>query len=99
LSKEPLKILAGGDNMDSVDDRNYRWFRKNLMSLMQENKGKFLVIYDESMRGSYATFKEALDEALKIAKPGDFLVQHCVEDAEEANANVFCSLLRLPKLT
>jgi hypothetical protein len=51
------------------------------------------------MRGSYATFKEALDEALKIARPGEFLVQHCVEDAEEASANVFCSLMKLPQLT
>ncbi|MDR0648282.1 MAG: hypothetical protein LBF92_02965, partial [Synergistaceae bacterium] len=70
--------------MDSVDDRNYRWFRDNLPRLILDYGGKFLVIYDESMRGSYATFKEALDEALKIARPGEFLVQHCVEDAEEA---------------
>jgi hypothetical protein len=83
--------------MDPADDRNYRWFRENLPRLIQSDKGKFIVVHAESARGSYATFKEALDGALKIARPGEFLVQRCVEEAEEAGMNKFFSLMRLPR--
>ena len=68
--------------MNSVDEHNYQWFKKNLPDLINEYGGKYLIIHEESMRGVYPTFNDALDAALKIAKPGEFLVQHCVTEEE-----------------
>jgi len=78
--------------MASIDEMNYEWFKKNLPDLVMENYGKFLVIHEKSLKGVFANFVEALHEALKFAKPGEFLIQRCV--SEEESAQVICSLLK-----
>ena len=80
--------------MSSANDLNYEWFKTNLPDLLMKHRGKYLIVCEESIQGAYPTFDEALDAALEVAKPGDFLVQHCV--TEEESAQVICSLMRLP---
>ena len=80
--------------MISANDLNYRWFKLNLPDLLMKHRGEYLIVYEESIRGAYPTFDETLDAALEIAKPGEFLVQHCV--TEEESTQVICSLMRLP---
>jgi hypothetical protein len=57
---------------------------------MSEHKDKYLIIVEESMRGAFNTFEEALPRALDLAKPGEFLIQRCVSEAE--NTQVICSM-------
>ena len=83
--------------MASIDERNYEWFKDNLPGLMKEHKGKFLVIHEESVKGIFATFQDALMEALTFAKPGEFLVQRCA--TEEECAQVITSLIKMPQFS
>lgn len=80
--------------MSSVGERNYLWFKKNLSEVIKKYKGQYLIIHEESLCGAFSTFDEALESALKFAKPGDFLVQHCVDEKE--STQVICSLIKLP---
>jgi len=82
--------------MASIDKINYEWFKKNLPDLIEEHHGKFLVIHEESLKGVFTNFVEALHEALKFAKPGEFIVQRCI--TEEESAQVICSLIKTPRL-
>jgi hypothetical protein len=78
-----------------TSERNYEWFKENLPVLMKEYKGKFVIVYEQSIRGAFPSFNAALDNALTFAAPGDFLVQHCT--SEEESAEVFCSLIKMPQ--
>jgi hypothetical protein len=82
--------------MASIDEMNYKWFKDNLPYLIKDNKGKYLIIHEKSLKGVHPNYEEALREALKIAKPGEFLIQRCV--SEEECAQVLCSLFKLPQL-
>ncbi|MDR1509744.1 MAG: hypothetical protein LBS53_08900 [Synergistaceae bacterium] len=83
--------------MASVDEKNYEWFKKNLPELMKNHHGKYLIIHEERDKGAYETFESALNDALKIAVPGEFLIQRCV--GEEESTQVICSLTKLPNFS
>ena len=83
--------------MATIDEKNYEWFKNNLPKLMEKHRGKYLIIINEALSGCFETFDEALAEALKTAKPGEFLIQRCI--SEEENAEVFCSVVRLPNFS
>jgi hypothetical protein len=82
--------------MSSVDEKNYEWFEANLSDLMREHRDKYLIIYEESLRGVFSDIEDAITEALTFAKPGEFLIQRCVP--EDESTEVLCSLIRLPNL-
>ena len=82
--------------MASIDEVNYEWFKKNLPELIKEYEGKFLIINEESLKGVFSSFGDALQEAIKFAKPGEFLIQYCV--TEEESTQVICSLIKMPQL-
>gem|GEM_PF-5502648 len=82
--------------MASIDEINYAWFKKNLPDLLKEHKGKYLIIHEESLKGAFSDFKEAMNKALELAKPGEFLIQRCV--TEDENTQVICSLIKMPQL-
>jgi len=81
--------------MATINEINYAWFKKNLPDLMKEHEGKFLIIHEESLKGVFSDYKEALHKALEIAKPGDFLIQRCV--TEEESTQVTYSLIKVPQ--
>ena len=70
--------------MASINEMNYEWFKQNLPNLMEKHYGKFLIIHERTQKGEFVSFQEALHEALKFAKPGEFLVQRCVTAEESA---------------
>jgi hypothetical protein len=87
-----VKFTQEVNDMGAIDEKNYEWFKRNLPDLIKEHKNKFLIVYEESIRGVYSTFEAALTEALHFAKPGEFLIQRCAE--EEECAQIIYSLMR-----
>ena len=62
--------------------RNYKWYESNLPELLKEYKGKYLIIYEESMRGAYDTYHDALRAAAEFARRGEFLIEWCAPDLD-----------------
>lgn len=79
--------------MESVADRNYAWFKRHRADLAYEHPGEYVVIVDESAAGIFASLDEAIEGALAVSRPGQFLIQQCVPDDEE-HSQYFCSLAR-----
>ena len=65
--------------IQSARDFDYKWFRDNQKKLFSQFPDKFLIISDCKVLGAYDTFEEAMVEALKKRKAGEFLIQQCVE--------------------
>ena len=78
-----LRLRKLGDSLSPVQQRNYHWFKKNLNDLCLNHGGDYLIIYKESVRGVYPTHDEAFEAAIRFAKPGEFLIQHCIAEGEE----------------
>lgn len=68
-------------------DKNYVFFMENIEDLYEEYGDSFLVIKDQRVVGAYLTYQIAVDEAIKIYKPGTFIVQKCAENQENLVAH------------
>jgi hypothetical protein len=53
------------------------FFKKNLNNLVNQYKGKILVIKGNRVVGAYDNTIEAFNEATKKYKPGSFMIQPC----------------------
>lgn len=60
----------------------YNYYIENQEALKKDYLGKFLVIKNKMIMGSYLSLEEALVNALKTEKAGTFLVQLCDEDEQ-----------------
>jgi len=58
------------------------FFKSNQKTLVQKYEGKFLVIKDQAVQGTYDTEIEAYDEAKKRFELGTFLIQQCLPGQE-----------------
>ena len=59
-------------NIDFVD--------KNKNSLLKEHNGKFLLIFEEKLIGSYDTYEKAAEEGVRLyGLNANFLVYHLLE--------------------
>lgn len=67
--------------MQSARDFDYKWFKNNQKKLFSQFPDKFLIISECKVLGAYDTFEDAMIEALKKKKAGEFLIQQCVEDS------------------
>jgi len=63
-------------------ENEFKYFLKNKDVLLQKYKGKYIVIRDNSIIGSYDTEIEAYNETQKKYALGSFLIQPCADDAE-----------------
>ncbi len=61
-------------------DDDYKWFKDNQNELYKEYPNKFLIVSECQTLGAFDTFDEAMEEALKKMKAGEFLIQQCIED-------------------
>ena len=61
-------------------DDDYKWFKENQEELFKIYPNKFLIISGGKSLGAFDTFDEAMEEALKKMKAGEFLIQQCTED-------------------
>jgi hypothetical protein len=61
-------------------NEEYNYFIKKKPLLLKKYKGKFVVVVDHKIDGSYLTLEEAYKEASKKYKLGSFLIQKCIND-------------------
>jgi hypothetical protein len=66
------------------------WYLDNQDELVKKYNGKFIVIKDKSVVGSYDTDSEALFESTKQYELGTFIIQKCTP-GEEAYTQTFHS--------
>lgn len=59
-------------------EKEFQYFIDNQAALVEKYNGKFIVIKDQNIIGSYNSHAEAYNETLKTEKIGSFLIQHCV---------------------
>ena len=64
-------------------DREYEFYLRRKESLLQEKRGKYVIVVGEEIVAEADNNKDALRIALKDHAPGTFLIQHCVPDEEE----------------
>jgi len=59
---------------------NLSFIDKNKDSLLKEHNGKFLLVYEEKLIGSYDTYEKAAEEGVRLYGPNaNFLVHHLLE--------------------
>jgi hypothetical protein len=66
----------------------------HLDEIYAHHKGKFVVIKDDSVVGSYPSEKEAYTEAVKKYALGEFLIQECKSPDKESYTQTFRSRVR-----
>lgn len=60
----------------------FKYYLDNQKELVKQYPGKFLVIKDLTVQGSYNSQTEAYANAVKSFELGTFLIQHCLPGAE-----------------
>ena len=63
-------------------DKEYKYFEKTRATLLQQYRGKFIVIKGEQVIGSYDSEAQAYAETIKKNELGSFLIQLCLPDSE-----------------
>ena len=58
-------------------EKEFKYYLDNQADLVKKYNGKFLVIKNESVIGSYPSHAEAYNAAIKTEELGTFLIQHC----------------------
>ena len=73
--------------------KNYEWFREHLPELVNNYDGKYIVIKNYAVIGSYDTFENAWTETLKREKAGTFIIQLCTEDETQTAQTYFTNMV------
>ncbi len=68
-------------------EKEYNYFNIHRNEFIDKFKGKFIVIMNESVLGTYNTMEEAISVTTKTHKIGSFLIQECIP--EEQNIQHF----------
>ena len=65
--------------MDNINQlkREFDYYLKNQEKLVTQYNGKFIVIKDQKILGSYDSTIDAYNETVKEHAPGSFLIQKC----------------------
>ena len=63
-----------------MQERDFNWFLLNYNEFFKKYGHSFLVIKNESVLGSYNSFKEAVDTTSLTEELGSFIVQECNGD-------------------
>lgn len=69
--------------MDKLTEA-YNFYKENLSELLKEFKGKFLVIMDNEVKGSFETQADAYYFATSKFVDGHFLIQKVTDDNEDS---------------
>jgi len=59
-------------------EENYIFFKNNLPKFIKRYKGKYIVIKDKRVLGSYDDFDEAYRETIRNEALGTFIIQQCI---------------------
>lgn len=71
-------------------EKEFKYYIKNQKELVKKYNGKYIVIKDEKVIGSYDSEIEAIEKTSKTEELGTFLVQKC-EPGEESYTQTFHS--------
>ena len=69
-----------------MDNANFTYFRENLGALLELYNGKFVVIKDQRVISAYCSFDEAYTATIEKEDLGNFIIQHCTQNALEPSA-------------
>jgi hypothetical protein len=61
-------------------DSDFKWFQENMKSLYLDYPEKFLIISNYEIKGAEDNFNNALQQALKSMKAGEFIIQQCTKE-------------------
>jgi hypothetical protein len=64
-------------------EREYDFYKKNMMTIREKYLGKEVVIIGEEIIASYDDFEEAYIETAKSYKPGTFMIYPVPENIED----------------
>jgi hypothetical protein len=67
------------------------FFKENQQNLVAQFEGKILVIKGNQVLGAYNNMIEAYKEAIKIFKPGSFMIQPCINGPEAYTVTISSS--------
>ena len=59
-------------------EKEFQYYIQNQDELVKQYNGKFIVIKNDSVIGSYPSHSEAYHTTLKTEEIGTFLIQHCL---------------------
>lgn len=76
--------------METPLKKEFQFYLDNQQKLVAEYKGKFIVIKDQTVVGSYDSETQAYEDSVKKFKLGTFLIQHCLA-GEDSHTQVFHS--------
>jgi hypothetical protein len=71
-------------------DKEFQWYLENQDTLVQKYEGKYIVIINQTVVGSYSSKAKAYFESQKIHPLGTFLIQLC-EKGTDAYTQTFNS--------
>ncbi len=80
--------------MEKPLQKEFDYFLKNQTQLVEKYLGKFIVIKDETVIGSYDDETAAIWETAKTHKLGTFLVQECLP-GKDVYTRTFHSRVRI----
>ena len=63
-----------------MQDKDFNWFLSHYNDFFMKYGPSFLVVKNESILGSYKTFKEAVQTTALTEELGTFIVQECNGD-------------------
>jgi len=66
-----------------MQNQDFEFFIQNMDNFYKTYGHKFIAIKNQSILGTYVTFKEALDITLKTEKMGTFIIQEIFDDQEK----------------
>lgn len=82
------------DAMTKPLEREFKYFLEHQEQLVNEHRGKYVVIKGDEVLGAYETELEAVQQASKEHELGTFLVQKC-EPGTESYTQTFHSRVAL----
>ena len=66
----------------SMQNQDFEFFLQNIEELYQKYGHKFVAIKNSQILGAYDAFDVAVNETLKQAEIGTFLIQECFENKD-----------------
>ena len=62
----------------------YEYFSENLAEWLKDplKVGKYAVIFESTLKGAYDTVENAVNYAYDAYEPGEFIIQHIVDENE-----------------
>ena len=72
--------------MESTLEKEFKWYLEHQEELVKKHNGKFIVIKNSKVLGSYDNVRLAVDETSKSHEMGTFIVQKCTPGDQDYTA-------------